>query len=180
MKKILMPLAPGFEDIEAIAIVDILRRAGMEVTIAGTTSGLIESLHGVKIQPDELLSDVPGLSFDMLVLPGGGAGVENLKKDNRVLDLIKEYIELKMVGAICAAPTVLKAAGVITGRKLTCYPSEIDEFPDEYVDKPVVVDSNLITSQGPGTAIEFACALVEALGEPEKAAQIYEGVLAKS
>jgi 4-methyl-5(b-hydroxyethyl)-thiazole monophosphate biosynthesis len=179
MKKVLMPLAPGFEDIEALAIVDILRRAGVEVVIAGTTSGLIESLHGVKIQPDELLADVPGFSFDMLVLPGGGPGTENLKNDKRVLDLIREYINLKMVGAICAAPTILKAAGVTKGRKLTCYPSEIENFPEEYVDERVVVDGNLITSQGPGTAIEFACALVEALVGPEKSKEISTGVLAK-
>ncbi len=179
MKKVLLPLAPGFEEIETLAIVDILRRAGVEVVIAGTTNGLIESLHGVKIQPDELLADVPGSSFDMLVLPGGGIGVENLKKDERVLDLIREYIDNKMVGAICAAPTVLKAAGATKGRTLTCYPSEIEEFPDEYVDERVVVDGNLITSQGPGTAIEFACALVEALVSPEKSAEISTGVLAR-
>lgn len=179
MKKVLIPLAPGFEEIEAMAIVDILRRAGVEVTIAGVTDGLIKGLQGVNVQPDELLADVDSSSFDMLVLPGGGAGVDVLKKDERVLELVKEFIHHKMVGAICAAPNVLKAAGVIKGRKLTCYPSEIEEFPDEYMDKRVVVDGNLITSQGPGTAIEFACAIVTALISPEKSTEISTGVLAK-
>ena len=158
---------------------DILRRAEVEVVIAGTTNGLIEGKNGVKVQPDELLADVPGFNFDMLVLVGGEKGVEALKSDERVLGLIKEYAELKMIGAICAAPTILKAAGVTKGRKLTCYPSEIDEFPEEYVDKRVVVDDNLITSQGPGTAIEFACALVEALVGTEKSKEISTGVLAR-
>jgi 4-methyl-5(b-hydroxyethyl)-thiazole monophosphate biosynthesis len=179
MKKVLLPLAPGFEEIEVIAVVDILRRAGIEVTIAGTSDGLIKGKNGVKVKPDELLADVPGFSFDMIVLAGGEKGVEHLKKDSRVIDLLKEYAEFKLIGAICASPTVLKAAGITKGRKLTCYPSEIKEFPNEYVDKRVVVDGNLITSQGPGTAMEFAYAIVEALVDKETAQGLCTGLLSK-
>lgn len=179
MKKVLVPLAPGFEEIEVMGIVDILRRAGIEVVVAGTTDGLIEGLHGVKVQPDVLLADVLGSSFNMLILPGGGIGVDNLKKDERVLELVREYIDNKLISAICAAPTILKAAGVTKGRTLTCYPSEKEAFPEEYVDKRVVKDGNLITSQGPGTAIEFACAIVEVLVSPEVSTQISTGVLAR-
>ncbi len=174
-----MVLAPGFEEIEALNVVDILRRAEIEVMVAGTTSNLIEGRSGIKVQPDDLLADVPGFSFDMIVLPGGQPGTENLIKDERVIALVKEYAEFKMVGAICAAPTVLKAAAVTKGRRLTCHPSVKDQFPDEYVDERVVTDGNIITSQGPGTAIEFAYALVEALGEPDKPKEINKGVLAK-
>jgi 4-methyl-5(b-hydroxyethyl)-thiazole monophosphate biosynthesis len=184
MKRVLMPLAPGFEEIEALAVVDILRRAGAEVILAGTVEGPIEGRNGIKVLPDTLLDDVTGeggRGCDMIVLPGGAKGTENLKKDERVKKLVEGFNERRgFVTAICAAPTVLSAIGVTRGRTVTSHPGVRAELTEENVlDDRVVVDENIITSQGPGTAIEFAFTLVEALFGPEKAEDVNKGVLAR-
>lgn len=184
MKKVLVPLAPGFEEIEALAVVDILRRAGAEVVLAGTVDGPIEGRNNIKVIPDVTLDDLTGeggKGFDMIVLPGGAKGTENLKKDERVKRLVEAFNERRgFVTAICAAPSVLSAIGVTRGRTVTSHPGVRDELVQENVlDDRVVVDGNIITSQAPGTAIEFAFALVEALFSPEKAEEVNRGVLAR-
>lgn len=180
MKRVLVPLAPGFEEIEALTIVDILRRAGAEVTVAGTVPGMIEGRSKIRVLPDTVMENA-GVDFDMIALPGGALGAENLKKDARVRAVVETLIQKgKSVTAICAAPTVLSAIGVTRGRTITSHPSVRGQFSEEALsDERVVVDGNLITSQGPGTAMEFAFRLVETLFGKAKAEEVNKGVLAR-
>jgi 4-methyl-5(b-hydroxyethyl)-thiazole monophosphate biosynthesis len=179
MKKVLIPLAPGFEEIEALTVVDILRRAGAKVTVAGTVAGPVEGRNGIKVLPDEVMGS--GDDYDMIVLPGGAVGAENLRKDARVKAVLESLAKKgKHVAAICAAPTVLAAIGVTRGRVITSHPSVRGQFTQEALsDERVVVDGNIITSQGPGTAMEFAFRLVETLFGKEKAVEVNKGVLAR-
>src|SRR3989338_114415 len=181
MKRILIPLAPGFEEIEALAVVDILRRAGVDVVMAGTVENPIEGRNRIKILADASLDSVKEQDFDMIVLPGGAIGTENLKKDTRIKEILERlYKKGRFVTAICAAPTVLSAIGITTGRTVTSHPTVRAKLDKEKIsDERVVVDNNIITSQGPGTAIEFAFKLVEALLGKEKAAEVNKGVLAR-
>ncbi len=180
MKKVLVPLATGFEEIEALTVVDILRRAGAEVSVAGTVAGPIEGRSHIKVIPDTLMESVSGSGFDMIVLPGGAVGADNLKKDPRVKKIVEElYCQGKLVTAICAAPKVLSAIGLTEGRTITSHPSVRSEIKGRITEDRVVVDGNIITSQGPGTAMEFAFKLVETLFGPEKADEVNKGVLAR-
>ncbi len=165
MPTVLMPLANGFEEIEAITVVDILRRAGIKVVIAGLLHGPITGAHAIVVVPDTTIDAVNPDSFDMIVLPGGQPGTDNLNADPRVHALLKEFAtNNKLIGAICAAPIVLAAAGVLNGKNATCYPAYIDRLNGGiYEDKAVVSDNGFITSQGVGTAIEFGLALVARL-----------------
>ncbi|MBI5642166.1 MAG: DJ-1/PfpI family protein [Deltaproteobacteria bacterium] len=180
MKKVLVPLAPGFEEIEALTVVDILRRAGAEVVVAGTVTGPIEGRSRIRVLPDTTMEKT-GDSFDMIVLPGGAVGAENLKKDERVRKIVLAVNKNGgQVSAICAAPTVLAAIGVIDGKKVTSHPSVRDRLGKANIsDERVVVDGNIITSQGPGTAMEFAFKLVEVLYGREKAEEVNRGVLSR-
>lgn len=182
MARVLVPIAPGFEEIEAVTIVDILRRAGAEVVAAGTVPGPIEGRSGIRILTDALMDDI-GEDFDMIVLPGGALGAENLKKNERVSRLISGFMDKgRKVAAICAAPTVLSAAGVTAGRSITSHPSVREALRlngEDLSDERVVTDGNIITSQGPGTAMEFAFRLVEALFGKEKGEEVNKGVLAR-
>lgn len=181
MKKVLMPLAPGFEEIEALAVVDILRRAGMEVIMAGTNENPIEGRNKIKVLSDTPLDSIKNQDFDMIVLPGGAVGTENLKKDPRIKEIVERLYEKgRFITAICAAPTVLSAIGVTAGKKVTSHPTVRGSLKKEKLsDDRVVVDGNVITSQGPGTAIEFAFKLVEMLIGKEKAIEVNKGVLAR-
>lgn len=179
--KVVVPLAEGFEEIEFNTIVDILRRAGIGVSIAGLKRGPTEGAHGIKVLPDSSIDSIDAADFDAVVLPGGSPGFVNLGQDARVLDLIRAFDKAgKYVTAICGAPTVLSIAGVLKGRKVTAYPSTKEMLTDgRYVDETVVVDGKLITSQGPGTAMEFSLKLVEMLVGREKMANVAAEALAR-
>ncbi|MDH4226601.1 MAG: DJ-1/PfpI family protein [Deltaproteobacteria bacterium] len=181
MKKILITLAPGFEEIEALATADILRRASANVTLASTVSGPVEGRNGIKVLADTTLDEAAKHDYDIIILPGGAKGTENLKADKRVKELItKQAASGKLLAAICAAPTILSAAGLLKGRKVTSHPSVRKSLDAAKVtDDRVVIDSNIITSQGPGTTLEFAFALVEILYGKEKATEVNSGVLAR-
>lgn len=181
MKKVLVILAPGFEEIEAITVVDILRRAGGRVTLAATCEGAIEGSRGIKVLPDCPLSMVLDADFDLVVLPGGQPGTNNLQHNSQVLTLLKNmYSEKKLIGAICAAPLVLQEAGIIKGRNITSHPSTQGGLHDiHYQEERVVVDENVITSRSPGTAMEFSLKLVEILFNKERMDAVNNGVLAK-
>ena len=181
MKRVLIPLAPGFEEIEALAVVDILRRAGAEVLLAGTVDGPIEGRNKIKILADTSLDSVKEQDFDMIVLPGGAVGTENLKKDPRIKDIVERlYKKGRLITAICAAPTVLSAIGITAGKTVTSHPTVRTKLQREKLsEERVVVDGNIITSQGPGTAIEFAFKLVEILFGKDKVVEVNKGVLAK-
>lgn len=179
-KRVLVPLADGCEEIEAVTVIDILRRAEIEVVAAGLAEGVVTASRGVRLQPDAALDAVLGDSFDMLVLPGGGPGAERLQKDERILRLAKTMQEEgRHVAAICAAPKVLVTAGVLDNRRATSYPGHIDRNPAPgmtYVEEPVVVDGKVVTSRGPGTAMDFALTLVELLAGPEKRRAVEAGL----
>lgn len=166
-----MPLANGFEEIEAINVIDILRRGEVDVVTAGLKEGLVEGSHKIKVLPDTTLDKIDYRDFDGLVLPGGAPGFINLGNDERILNMIREMDKAgKIVAAICAAPSVLIKAGVLQGRKATVSPSGKAQVEAcaSFSEKRVVVDGNLVTSRSPGTALEFALKLVELLAGKEK------------
>ena len=183
MKKVLVPLAPGFEEIEAITVIDILRRAGVDVVVAGTQPGPIEASRQTKHIPDCTLDDVRAEDFDMIVLPGGQPGTTNLRRDTRVRQIIETLQKNnRRIAAICAAPSVLSAYGVLQGRAATSHPSvraEVSAGAREFSDQRVVLDGPIVTSQAAGTAMEFAFTLVELLCGVDKAAEVNRGVLAR-
>ena len=178
-KKALVLLAPGFEEIEAVTIVDILRRGEIEVTTAGLKKDLIVGSHNISIKADVYYKDVREEEFDILILPGGQPGSTNLKKDVLVLNWIKKRFSAgHALAAICAAPTVFQEAGIARGLKITSYPGEKPVFSESlYKTDSVVKDKNVISSRGVGTAIEFALALVAELNSPKIAAEIKAKIL---
>jgi len=180
-KRILVLLAPGFEELEAVAVIDILRRAGLEVISAGTISGPITSAHNVAILPDKLLDEVTEDVFDLIVLPGGLDGTENLAKDQRVVKMLQKQLGSgRAIGAICAAPTILDRHGLAQGKTITCHPTCREAIQKaQFSEDRVVLDGLLVTSQGPGTAIEFALNLVELLMGRDKMLDVNAGVLAR-
>ena len=169
-------LAPGFEELEAVTIVDVLRRAGISTLLAGIAPPPIEGGHGIKVMSDLSIDDVT--TYDALVLPGGNPGYVNLERYQRVLRLIRAAHDAgKYVGAICAAPHVLGVAGIMEGATATCYPGI--EIPGaQRVEERVVRQGKIITSQGPGTAIDFAIDLVEVLTTKENAQEVRKALLA--
>lgn len=179
MKTALVPLADGFEDIEAVAVIDILRRGEVKVVTAALgEDATVLSAHGIKMTADALLSDVIDLEWDAMVLPGGGQGTENLKSCGPLLERLRlQKEEGALVCAICAAPTVLEAAGVLEGEEVTCYPSCVREMRRPVVCAPAVADGNVITGQGPGAAITFALAVLAHLAGEETAGYVSEGMV---
>ena len=168
-EKVLLLLAEGFEEIEAISVVDILRRAEIPVVVAAVGDSLeVEGGHGIVVLADTLLKEVDPEEFSLVVLPGGRKGVENMEKDPYVKKILESFSSKgKNIAAICAAPSLLAKRGLLKGKKATSYPSfqEILEKEGAKVEKtlPVVEEEKIITSQGPATAMEFALYLVEKL-----------------
>lgn len=167
MSRVLVVLAPGFEEIEATTIVDVLRRADISVTIAGLNERSVTGSHGIRIEADALLGEVDDSGYEALVLPGGLPGAHHLRDDERVIALVRRFDQgQKWLGAICAAPIVLEAAGVLEGRRATSFPGQ--ELPSaNYAQSAVVRDGHVITSRGVGTALAFACELVARLESPQ-------------
>lgn len=170
---ILVPLAEGFEEIEFTTIVDVLRRAGLDVTVASLRPGPVRGAHGITMLADADWAQIDTGRFTALVLPGGQPGTKNLAADGRVLDLARRLEkDGRHVAAICAAPTVLHAAGILQGRRATAFPSVRASLTGVSVvtDETVVRDRLVTTSQGAGTAMDFALDLVAQLvGEPQAA-----------
>lgn len=181
MAKVLVPLAPGFEDLEAVTIVDLLRRAGIEVVTAGLAPGLVQGARGMRMQPDAQLEAVLDQDFDMIALPGGMPGAETLKQDRRILALLRKMAAAgKFTAAICAAPIALAEAGLLDGKKATSYPGFVDKLDlphTTYLDDAVVVDGRVVTSRGPGTAMDFALELIALLSGEAKRKQVEAGLV---
>ena len=161
--RILVPLADGFQEIEATIIIDVLREAGIEVETVSIGGGWVTGGHGVKIMADKKISDIEIEKYDGIILPGGSLGVANLAKSSK----LKEFLEVlneknKLIAAICAAPSILAKYHILDNKKATIYPGMERELPYPR-DEKVVVDGNVITSQAPGTAMDFALAIVEKL-----------------
>ena len=171
---VLLLVAPGTEEMEAVIIIDTLRRAEWSVTVAGVQEGVIEASRGVKLVPDVLLNQVDFDAFDGLVLPGGYGGTMIFCEDVNVQNAIQTFHQNKRwIGAICAAPLALYAAGILEGKKFTCYPGVEENLPQNFqrLEDLVVVDGRLITSQGPGSAFDFALKLIE-IGSGEAIANL--------
>ncbi len=171
--KIAVPLAEGFEEIEFTTIVDVLRRADLDVTVLALKPGPVRGAHGIAMLADAEWAKADTASFTAIVLPGGQPGTRNLAADPRVLELVRRLeAQGRPVAAICAAPTVLHAAGILEGRRATAFPGVRASLSGATVveDEPVVRDRMVTTSQGPGTALAFALDLVaQWVGEPRAA-----------
>lgn len=178
MARALVLLAEGFEEIEAVTIADVLRRAGVSVTLASLKDRVVRGSHAIAVAADATLEEAPAGDYDALILPGGMPGAKHLAEDSRVLELVRSFVgQGKLTAAICAAPTVLEAAGVLDGVRATSYPGY--ELPSaHYLEDRVVLDGSILTSRGPGTAIDFALALVQRLVTPEAARKVRAGLLA--
>lgn len=173
MAKVLVFLAEGFEEIEAVTPIDILRRAGADVCTVGVGGKLIKGAHGIAVEADVAIGDEIS-DFDMLILPGGMPGTDNLEKNETVISLVKKaYSEGKYIGAICAAPKILGALGMLEGKAATSFP-EFQSFLKgaKVTQEPVVFDGNIITAKGAGAAAKFAFALVTALFGEKAAAEL--------
>ena len=167
MANVLVPLAEGCEELEAVTIIDLLRRAGINVVVAGLQEGPVKASRGVVLLPDTTLDTVIDEEFDMVVLPGGLPGADHLDQDPRIHKLLQRMAEQdKYTAAICAAPKVLANAGMLEGRAATSYPGVIDAMglpATRVLQQAVVVDGKVVTSRGPGTAMDFALELIEQL-----------------
>lgn len=171
MPNVLIPLAQGCEELEAVTLIDILRRADIEVVSAGLDGHPVKASRGVVLIPDTTLDLALAHEFDMLVLPGGQPGADNLKADARIAALLKKMAQAgKYTCAICAAPDVLAAAGLLEGKSATCYPGCLADASNTTLSTAAVVkDGKIITSRGPGVAMDFALELVETLvGKPRR------------
>lgn len=183
-KKVLLPIVAGTEPIEASIPIDILRRAGADVTVASAGDALlVEIMYGVKILADELLADCAAASYDLIVLPGGVPGAANLGGCATLEGILRKHVEKGgLYAAICAAPPLALASwGLLDGHKATGHPWFVEKFPPEVtaVDANVVVDGNAVTGTGPATSMEFALALVEQLYGKEKVEQITKLMLVR-
>lgn len=176
----LVPIANGTEDLEAVTIIDVLRRAQFEVTVASIEHDLTVTLaKGCKLTADAAMSDQRKESFDLIAVPGGSAGAAALAKNKVLIELLKHNrANRKWYAAICAAPAMVFAQhDLLEGKRATCFPAFKDQLP-RYVDAPVVVDGHCITSQGPGTALAFSLKLVELIQGEDKARKIAESMIA--
>jgi 4-methyl-5(b-hydroxyethyl)-thiazole monophosphate biosynthesis len=170
-KKVLVPVADGSEEIEAVCIVDVLRRAGADVTVASVGGLQITASRGVKLVADRLIADCMDENWDLVVLPGGLPGADHLRDSAELAQILRRQADRgALYGAICAAPAVvLQTQGLLAGRRATAHPAFIEPLKDADETSRVVVDGNCVTSRGPGTAIEFALELVAQLFGPETA-----------
>ena len=191
MKKVAVLLADGFEEIEALTVVDILRRASVYVdTVSITDEYKVRGSHGINVQTEDLFDEVNFVEFDMIVLPGGMPGTtnlealaaffpENLDEHPGVKRVVEDYVTSgKYVAAICAAPSILGGMGLLKGKRAACYPSVEDKLSGAVISRlPVVQDGNIITSRGMGTAIDFALKLTEILFDREKAEELAASII---
>ncbi|MBI4952065.1 MAG: DJ-1/PfpI family protein [Myxococcales bacterium] len=179
MSRVCVLLAPGFEEIEAITIVDVLRRADVEVEVLGVEARRVVGAHAIAVEADARLVDRAGEAWDMVVLPGGMPGSKHLRDSAAVQALLRaQHARGGRLAAICAAPIALSAAGVLAGRRATSYPAFAAELAcASYETAPVVVDGPIVTSRGPATALAFALRLVTELAGAETARSLSQAML---
>jgi 4-methyl-5(b-hydroxyethyl)-thiazole monophosphate biosynthesis len=176
MSHVLVPLAQGCEELEAITITDLLVRAGITVTTCGLDEQPVKASRGTTIIPDTSIDKVHDKSFDLIVLPGGLPGADHLRDNEQLQALIKKQAaENKYLAAICAAPKALASAGVLEGKTATSFPGVLTALKDSSItisENAIEIDGNIITSRGPGTAMDFALTLVELLENKEKREEV--------
>ena len=180
MARVLVPLAQGCEELEAVTIIDLLRRAGIEVVTAGLDDQAVKASRGVTLVPDTSLEEALKQKFDMVALPGGLPGANNLNQDQRIQQLLKQMtVDGRFIAAICAAPKVLATAGLLDGKRATSFPGTLEKLQlnnTTLETNAVVQDGRVITSRGPGTAIDFALTLIENLAGAEKRKEVEAGL----
>lgn len=178
-KKVLVFLAEGFEEIEALTVVDVLRRAEVKCDMCSLEGEYVLGAHDINVKADVCISNIDIHDYDAIVLPGGMPGANNLKNNLRVLEAVKDFYSYgRLVAAICAAPIVLKEAGILEGKAVTSYPAFKDALGNcIYKEDKVVADMNLLTSRGPATALNFAYEILRKLGEEEKASELEKAML---
>jgi 4-methyl-5(b-hydroxyethyl)-thiazole monophosphate biosynthesis len=180
MARVLVPLAQGCEELEAVTIIDLLRRAGVEVITAGLDDKPVKASRGVTLIPDTTLDKVINQEFNMIALPGGLPGADHLDRDLRIQKLVKQMAaDKKFTVAICAAPKVLATAGLLDGKHATSFPGILEKLQLDNTTletDAVVQDGKVITSRGPGTAIDFSLALIENLVGSEKRKEVESGL----
>ena len=179
MARVCVLLAEGFEEIEAVTVVDVLRRADVDTTIVGVSSARVRGSHGIEIAADATLDEISTQGWTAVVLPGGMPGASNLRDDARVQAFIRQQHESGgRLAAICAAPIALYEAGVLAGQRVTSYPAFADHLKGVvYVEEAVVQDGPITTSRAPGTALHFALALVAQLVGTDRADALRKGML---
>lgn len=180
MAKALIFLAAGYEEVEMLTVVDMLRRAGIDIDMVSITKDLeVTGSHNITIKADVLFEDADLDQAQALILPGGIPGTPNLKAYAPLCEALKTFAkEGKLVAAVCAAPTVLSELGILKDKKATSYPSFEGKLDCvEYLKQPYVVDGNVITSRGMGTCIEFAGAIIAALKDDETAKQVKDAIV---
>lgn len=172
--RVIVPLAEGFEEIEGVTIIDVLRRAGIGVDTAFLEKNRVTGSHSITVTADKDIDEVRAADYDCIALPGGMPGSANLRDDRRVIALVKELAGAgRLTAALCAAPIVLGSAGVLTGKRATCFPGFEGQMTGAvHVPDPVVRDGNIITGRGPGCAIPFALELTAALAGRDAAASL--------
>lgn len=178
MSKALIILHEGFEELEAVAPIDLLRRAEVEVTVASLhADALVVGRNRITVKADLLLDEVSGQLFDALILPGGPGVHKHLRHDTRVREMLQRHHQQgRLVAAICAGPLAVKDAGLLEGCSFTAHFSTAEELAARQPDAAVVKDGNLVTSQGAGTATEFSLALIERLRDAETAHSVAESI----
>jgi len=176
--KIVVPFAEGFEEIEAITIVDILRRAFFDVTTVFLTKNPVTGSHNIQIIADQSIDKINYNDYDAIILPGGMPGSENLKNSNKILELTQKIYDKKgFIGAICAAPIVLGRLNLLKNKEATCYPGFEDQLNcDKHRDLPVVQDGNILTGRGPGCAIPFVLKILENFADKKTADEMKKGL----
>ena len=180
MSKVLVPLADGFEEIEAVTVVDVLRRGGVEVVTASVHDRLgVRGAHGLELKADRQFDEAQRGSYDAIVLPGGGGCAETFRQFQPLHErLRRQRDERRLLCAICAAPTVLEAAGVLDEEtEVTCYPTCRDDLERPWSPAPVVVDGTVITGQAPGTAVLFALVILKTLAGERVARKVAQGMV---
>lgn len=178
-KKVLVPIADGTEMIEALSIVDIFRRAGVHVDLASVNDKVITSSHGVKIESDKLIGECVDEEYDLVAVPGGIPGAENMKNSETLIQILKKQNAAnKLYGAICASPAVvLQQHGLLEGKKATCHPLFIADLgSDECSGMKVVLDKNCVTSRGAGTSMDFALELLGLVMGEKKKKEVAKGL----
>lgn len=178
MRSAIVPIAPGVEEMEAVIIIDVFRRAGWKVAAAGLDANIVTASRGVRLVPDCAWETIVAGDYDVLAIPGGAPGTEALRKDPRVLETVRTFHRAgKLIGAICAAPLVLHEAGILSRRRVTSHPSVASRLRDiEWEDSAVVTDGNIVTSKGAGTSFEFALTIVRLSGDGAASREIARSI----
>ena len=181
MSTVLIPLAQGCEELEAVTLIDLLRRAGIDVITAGLDAQTVTASRGVRLVPDTDIDTALEREYDMVVLPGGLPGADHLDKDPRIQSLLKKMAgSNRYTAAICAAPMVLANAGLLDGKQATSYPGFLEKTKNNRIHiktDPVVVDGHIITSRGPGTAMDFALALIGIIAGEDKRNEVEKSLV---